>query len=209
MKKQFIAYSLGGLVAIIALAGVTFGGSLPASFQTKAAGTTCASIHFGMDDATLKAKTYGTGNSTAMGATTLADFTNSTSASDGISVTAISGAAYVYKNAANYKLRIKFGKSKNGAGTITLTLSNNVSKVTVYACAWAGDTATLAINGSIPITITNEAGSAVGGAAAAAAVDTAYAPYVFNVASTNTVTIAGTTASKGRFFVADLAFQLA
>jgi hypothetical protein len=205
MKKKVIFYSLSSLFALALVIGVSFGNISRLGFEAKATGRTCASIHFGMDDTTLKAKTYGKGNSTAMGETTLADFTDSISASDGISVTAISGAAYVYKNTANYKLPIRFGKSSKGAGKITLTLNASVTKMVMYACAWSGDTPTVSVNGSSAQTITNEAGS-LGDIAAAEAVETQYVPYTFSLSSTNKVNIVGNVASKGRFFIADLAF---
>lgn len=133
-------YSLKRTLALVAVAAASVAGT--AAIATMASGAvipmaraqgaySCASIHFGMDDATLTGPWSGDGTTWAP---TL----------DGVKVLSHENNEHVYFSKGK---ALKFNSGSKFDGEITLTLDMNVRSLTAYAAGWANTNPALSVNG--------------------------------------------------------------
>lgn len=152
----------------------TFAGITPSAYS-------CASVHFGMDDGSLK----GDANLGSADAVSVGDHTGSIGVVNGITMTSHSvsnQAVYAHTNAG-----LKMSSAKKNS-TLAITFNASVCACTIYAIGWKGDDVSISVNGGDSQAITSSdiiTGTSTVG-------DVEYAPYFFEFDASNTITIAAT-----------------
>ncbi len=148
----------------------------------------CGSVHFGMSDSTLQAKTYNTSQG-------FCNLTTLNSQWDNVEITASNG--YNCFNNSTSKRPIKIGKGTTSA-TFMITLDKSIIGMTIYAVATSeNDLKVNGANSPIPSeNITIKAGGSQ---------ILTYTPYQFDVSTTRTITL---TLKTGVVYVSDIALRI-
>ena len=189
--KILSAISAISLILIAAVANAPKENILTSATTT--ANYSCASVHFGMDDGSLKGDAnLGSGDAVSVG-----DHTGSIGVVNGITMTSHSvtnQAVYAHTNAG-----LKMSSAKKNS-TLAITFNASVCACTIYAIGWKGDDVSLSVNGGDSQSITSS--DSITGTSTVS--DVTYEPYFFEFDASNTITIAATK----RLVIGDIALRI-
>lgn len=194
-RKAFAFGTIGVMAAIVlcAAAMLTNRGGQVQTFGTSPASYSCSSVHFGMDDLTLK----GDANLANSDVLSVGEHEGSMGVVSGITMTGyevVNQAVNAHENAG---LKLSSGKKNS---TVIITFASNLVACDVYAVGWKGDSAALSVNGSDPVAIASN--DSITGTSLVEGVQ--YSKYHFDFDETNVVTFAATK----RLVIGDIALRI-
>lgn len=194
-KIKILAFvACASAATTMAIGGIETIPSIPTRAGVTPGAYSCASVHFGMDDGSLK----GDANLGSADSVSVGDHTGSIGVVSGITMTShtvSNQAVYAHTSAG-----LKMSSAKKNS-TLALTFNASVCACTIYAVGWKGDDVSLSVNGGDSQSIASS--DAITGTSTVS--DVTYEPYFFEFDASNTITIAATK----RLVIGDISLRVA
>lgn len=186
------AACVGGVAAASSAGSSAFGE--PAILGAATAQSHCASVHFGMDDATLT----GDANLANSDVVAVGEHEGGIGVASGVTIVSHEVINQAVNAHANAGLKLSSAKKNS---TIALTFAEEIVSCDVYAVGWKGDSCAVSVNGSDPEAVASS--SSVTGTSLVPGVS--YEKHHFDFQRTHTLTIAATK----RVVIGDIALRVA
>lgn len=194
MKKKAIMFAVLATTLTAGLVLATQNSTQTPTLYPQATAPTCASVHFGMDDATLQ----GDINLANSDIVSVGEHEGSIGVAHNISMTAHEVVNQAVNAHSSQGLKLSSAKKSS---TLILTFGSSVSACDIYAVGWANKSCYLKVNGGTKTAIASNA-SVTG---TSLVEDITYVKYHFDFSASATLTLEATE----RVVIGDIALRLA